>query len=959
VVVSPAPGEPGRLPFWRGDGPGRPVELGQALGEFVREIGSRPREQARAWLMEQVPLDDYAADNLVGYVFDQREHTGVLPTDRAITVERFRDELGDWRVCILTPFGSRIHAPWAMALQQQFGAAAGFDVQIMYTDDGLVLRMADADELPPLETLLPEPEEVERLVTEVLSGTSMFASLFRENAVRSLLLARRNPKSRNPLWAQRLKSRELLAVALRYPAFPMVLETYRQAMSEIFDLAGLKTLLRRIRAREVQVDDVETRSASPFARSLVFAYVAAYLYEQDAPLAKRKAQALTLDRNLLSELLGQAELRELLDPAVLAEVEAELQSLTEERRARDENELHDLLRRLGDLDEDELAERVREPALVGAWLASLEHARRAVPITLAGGRRWVAAEDAGVYRDALGCVPPPGLPERFVETQAAPLEQLARRYARTHGPFTLREIAARFDLRPAQLEAVLRTLAAGGTLVNGELRPGGAEREWCDAEVLRRLKRRTLARLRNEVAAVDGTALARFLPAWHGVGGEARGAGRLLEVVAQLEGLALPWSLLADVILPARVPEFSAQMLDMLCASGEIVWVGCAPLGNADGRIALYRRVNARKLLAPPVPMESPDEVHQALLGHLEERGASFLSELADAARSARADLPMEAFKSALWDLVWAGLVTNDTFAPLRGLGRRTPRRSRRGAGEALAGGRWSLVRGLVDASLTDTERAVGRARMLLDRYGIVSREAVQVESLDGGFSPVYRVLQGMEDAGRIRRGYFVEGLSGAQFAEPGAVDRLRAARRPPGAEGSDEMPGGLAALPGGADQEPPDRYVDEDVVLLAAQDPANAYGALLAWPETSGGEHLRPRRAAGTWVVLVDGRAVLWVGVNGRQLLTFADTAASDRGELALAFRALHRIPMRRRGRSMHIEQIDGEEAHDSTHAALLLDSGFVREHRGFVPGPRDGSPGRSGVRGARRERRGGRTHA
>ncbi|MEO0424770.1 MAG: crosslink repair DNA glycosylase YcaQ family protein, partial [Pseudomonadota bacterium] len=936
VLVAPAPGEPGRLPFWRGDGPGRPVELGRALGAFTREIGERSRERARAWVMEQVPLDDYAADNIVDYVTEQREHTGTLPTDKRITIERFRDELGDWRVCILTPFGSRLHAPWAMALQQRFGEHAGFDVQIMYTDDGLVLRLADAEELPDTDALIPEPEELDELVTQVLSGTSMFASLFRENAVRSLLLARRNPKSRNPLWAQRLKSRELLAVALRYPSFPMVLETYRQAMTEVFDLPGLKDLLRQIRAREVRVDDVETRSASPFARSLVFAYVAAYLYEQDAPLAERKAQALTLDRNLLSELLGQAELRELLDPAVLADVEQELQALTPERQARDENEVHDLLRRLGHLGEDELRARTQTPDQVGTWLVALENSRRAVNVTLGGERYWIAAEDAGAYRDALGCMPPPGLPERFIAAQEAPLDQLIRRYARTHGPFTTREVAARFHLRPAQLDAVLRGLTSGGVLVNGELRPGGAEREWCDNEVLRRLKRRTLARLRNEVAAVDGAALGRFLPRWHGVGagGEGRGAARLLEVIGQLEGMALPWSLLSQVLLPARVPDFDPQLLDMLCASGEVIWIGCAPLGGSDGRIALYRRANARRLLETPVPMETTDEVHDALLKHLTNRGASFLSELTDAAREAKPGLAMEDFKAALWDLVWAGLVTNDTFAPLRGIGRRTPRRSRRGAHEALAGGRWSLVSGLVDPSLNDTERAVNRARMLLDRYGIVSREAVQSEGLSGGFSPLYRVLQGMEDAGRVRRGYFVEGLSGAQFAEPGAVDRLRAARQ--GDEGARY------------DDEQPDRYDEDDVLLLASQDPANVWGALLAWPETSAGEALRPRRAAGTWVVLVDGRPVLWVGVGGRQLATFTDTLGSDRGELELALQALHRIPVTK-GKAFHIEQIDATPAHESVLADTVLEHGFVRDHKGFLPERGLTAPG-SGRGGSRR---------
>ncbi|MEO0973833.1 MAG: crosslink repair DNA glycosylase YcaQ family protein, partial [Pseudomonadota bacterium] len=538
-----------------------------------------------------------------------------------------------------------------------------------------------------------------------------------------------------------------------------------------------------------------------------------------------------------------------------------------------------------------------------------------------------------------GCMPPPGLPERFISAQDAPLEQLVKRFARTHGPFTTREIAAHLHLRPAQLDALLRGLTSMGTLVNGELRPGGAEREWCDQEVLRRLKRRTLARLRNEVAAVDGAALGRFLPRWHGLGSasEGRGAGRLLEVIGQLEGLALPWSLLSTVLLPARVADFDAQMLDMLCAGGEVIWIGCSPLGGSDGRVALYRRANARRLLEAPVPMETTDQVHDALLAHLQDRGASFLSELADAARTVVPGLAMEDFKSSLWDLVWAGLVTNDTFAPLRGLGRRTPRRSRRGAHEALAGGRWSLVSGLVDDQLNDTERAVNRARMLLDRYGIVSREAVQSESLSGGFSPLYKVLQGMEDAGRVRRGYFVEGLSGAQFAEPGAIDRLRAARR-----GDD-----VATY----DDEQPDRYDEDDVVLLASQDPANVWGALLAWPDTSGADALRPRRAAGTWVVLVDGRPVLWVGVGGRQIATFADTVSSDRGELELALEAIHRIPAGAKGRTLHVEQIDGAPAHESVLADLLLEHGFVRDHKGLLA-QRTSTQGSKSAKGARRGR-------
>ncbi|WP_296899795.1 crosslink repair DNA glycosylase YcaQ family protein, partial [Thiohalocapsa sp.] len=529
VIVSPAPGEPGKLPFWRGDGPGRPVELGRAVGVFCREVASREPEAAIDWIRQQAPLDDFAAANLAAYIHEQREATGKVPDERTIVIERFRDELGDWRICILTPFGARIHAPWAMALQWQLERREGFEIQVMYTDDGIVLRMADGDELPDLMALLPHPDEIEDRITEQLADTALFASLFRENAGRALLMPKRTAQGRRPLWAQRLKAQNLLAVVRRYPGFPVVLETYRQALSDQFDLAGLKDLLRSVQSRAVRVHEVETPSASPFARSLVFAYVAAYIYEQDAPIAERRAQALTLDRGLLAELLGQAELRELLDPRVLEEVEAELAHLTPERRARDADEVHDLLRRLGDLSESEIVARCAagaaegeagpapgfdadrgpdfdwepEPtrgssgerrgnagggALVQAWLADLSRQRRAVEIPIAGKRRWIAAEDAGLYRDALGSVPPPGLPEAFIAPTEAPLEQLIRRYARTHGPFPIQQLARRFGLPAAQLEPVLKLLETRGELVHGEIRPMGTEPEWCDAEIMRRLR---------------------------------------------------------------------------------------------------------------------------------------------------------------------------------------------------------------------------------------------------------------------------------------------------------------------------------------------------------------------------------------------------------------------------------------------------------------------------------------
>ncbi len=701
VIVSPAPGEPGRLPFWHGDGPGRPLALGRAVGAFCRQAAGLKGEAAAAWVQGQAPLDDLAAVNLAAYIQAQREATGQVPSDRTIVVERFRDELGDWRVCILSPFGAPIHAPWAMALQARLGRRSGVAVQVMYADDGIVLRLADGEDLPTLDDLLPDRAEVEDQVTEQLADTALFAGLFRENAARALLTPRRQAKGRQPLWAQRLRAQTLLATVRRYPRFPLVIETYRQALGDVFDLPGLKEVLTLVQSRSIRVHPVETAHASPFARSLVFAYVAAYLYEQDAPLPERRAQALTLDRGLLAELLGQAELRELIDPVVLADLEAELQHRTDGRRARDPDELHDLLRRLGDLTAPEIAERcvvgspgISSASAPSAWLAALQAQRRAAPIAIAGESRWIASEDAGLYRDALGLLPPPDLPASCLAPTAAPLEYLIRRYARTRGPFLTREPAARLGLRPAQVEPVLRLFESEGALVRGELRPTGTEPEWCDAQILQRLRRRTLACARDAVAPVDAAALGRFLPAWHGIGEDLKGPDRLLEVVQQLAGLSLPWSQLDRVLLPARVPGYRSQDLDLLAATGHIVWIGRGALGPKDGKIALYPRAGGEWRGASGSAGEPPaDALHQVLIDHLRERGACFLMELTTAAEQAGLKVERDAFASAVWDLVWAGLITNDTFAPLRSLAAAVPTRHR-GREPALAGGRWSLVAG-------------------------------------------------------------------------------------------------------------------------------------------------------------------------------------------------------------------------------------------------------------------------
>lgn len=934
VIVSPAPGEPGRLPFWRGDGPGRPVELGRAIGAFCRELAALGPEEARRRVCQVSPLDPLAATNLVTYIQDQREATGQVPSDRVVVVERFRDELGDWRLCILTPFGARIHAPWALALQHHLGRREGFEIQVMYTDDGLVLRLADGDEPPTLEDLLPDPETVEEQVMEQLADSALFVGLFRENVARALLTPRKSAKGRQPLWAQRIRAQSLLAVVRRYPAFPVVMETYRQALVDVFDLPGLRALLGQVRARAIQVHEVETHGPSPFARSLVFAYVAAFLYEQDAPLAERRAQALTLDRGLLAELLGQAELRELIDPQALTELGQGLQHLAEDRHARDPDELHDLLRRLGDLAEPEVLARCaarEEGAEDGApgaleWLPCLREQRRAVQMGFADGPRWIAAEDAGLYRDALGLVPPPGLPDAFIAPRDHALELILRRYARTHGPFVTREPALRLGLRPAQVEPVLRLLLSQGVLVQGEIRPAGSAPEWCDPEVLRRLRRLTLARARDAVAPVDATALGRFLPDWHGIGAGPGGAGRLLEAVGQLAGLTLPWSELDRVLLPTRVPGYRSQDLDLLAATGQVVWVGRGSLGPKDGWVVLYPRDSVglegnggQGPMAEAVGAQS-SALHEVLLERL-GRGACFLMDLTQAAERSGIRPQRGAFASAVWDLVWAGLITNDTFGPLRSLAEGGGGR-RRGREPALAGGRWSLVSDLTtgaESGRGDTGRLLARTWMLLNRYGLVSRELVQAEGLPGGFGALYRVLKQMEEAGLVRRGYFVEGLSGAQFALPGALERLRAAR---------------------LDEAPVGGFGPEAVRLLAALDPANPYGALLPWTEPGGGGS--PRRVSGARVILVAGKLVLYLGPGGRSLISFPGSLTPEGRELDPALRALHGLPGKGRKRLL-IRHIDGLPAAESPLRSALLTAGFEPDYDALAP--RWGGATRAGI--------------
>ena len=930
VVVVPAPGQPARMPFWKGDAPGRPLELGRALGAFVRELTAADQQDAHA-RVQRAGLDTWARENLLAYLDEQRRATRHVPDDRTIVVERFRDELGDWRMVVHSPFGARVNAPWALAIEARLRERRGIDPQVVSSDDGIVLRLADAlddsgsEVLPAAEDFVLAPDEVHEVVTGEVGGSALFASRFRECAARALLLPRRDPGRRSPLWQQRQRAAQLLSVAAQYEEFPVVLEAMRECLQDVYDVPGLTELMRQVSARKVRVVEVETPTPSPFARSLLFGYVGMFLYEADAPLAERRSAALSLDSSLLAELLGSESLRELLDPEVVGEVEQQLQRLDPSRHARDAESAADLLHYLGDLSTEEAAER----GVDAAWLEQLRAQRRVLQVRIAGEDRWIPVEDAGKVRDALAVALPVGVPEAFTEPVADPLGELLIRYARCRGPFPAEEPAKRFGLGTAVVTAVLDRLVGRGLVVRGELRPldagGTSALEYCDAEVLRRLRRASLARLRAEVEPVEQSALARFLPAWHGVGARLRSAPTvddLYGVVEQLAGAPVPASALESLVLPARLPGYGPALLDELTSTGELAWVGSGALSGGDGWIALAPS-DVADLLLPDLPEPAGDSpLHRAIESAL-DGGAQFFRQLADGAGAALveqgAEVPSDdAVISALWDLVWSGLVTNDTLAPLRSLvaGRGAAHKPRRSAprgryarlragrpampsrtGPPTASGRWSLA---PRPSADPTKRAHARAEAFLERHGVFSRGALDGERVGGGFSAVYKVLRAMEESGRCRRGYVVEGLGAAQFAVPGAIDRVRAFSR------SEEEP---------------------EAVLLAAADPAQPFGAALAWPEALGDTGHRPGRKAGALVVLVGGQLVLYVERGGKSLLSFT----ADEGRLRQAADALAGAVRQGWLDELAVQRADGEAALRSRLAEILTEAGFRATPKGL----------------------------
>lgn len=984
VLVSPAFGQPGKLPFWKGDSLGRPAVLGRAVGAFTRDItNAEPAEAIKR--CTAIGLDTFAANNLLAYLGEQREAAGLVPDEKTFLIERFHDELGDWRIVLHSPLGMPVHAPWALAVGARLQERYGIDGSAMAADDGIVVRVPMMDDDPPgADLFLFDPDEMERVVTDQVGGSALFAARFRECAARALLLPRQNPGRRSPLWQQRQRSAQLLDVAKKYPSFPIILETVRECLQDVYDLPELKTLLRQIEQRKIRIVETTTNQPSPFARSLLFGYVATFLYEGDSPLAERRAAALSLDPALLNELLGRTELRDLLDERVIVDLENQLQRLSTGHQAKGVEGVADLIRQLGPLSDAEIAARMEPSAeahhdasLAAEAKSVLVRANRAIVVNIAGQPRLAAVEDSARLRDSLGTPVPIGVPVAFLEPVPDPLGDVVSRYARTHGPFTAAEVASRYGLGVAVVNSALSRLQADGRVVQGEFRPVPAPEpdldtlelqrrspaeilgvEWCDAQVLSRIRQRSLAALRSEVEPVDRGTFGRFLPAWQhiiGAGGQSLcGTDGLLTVIDQLAGTKVPVSALEPLVLGRRIRDYRPAMLDELLASGDVLWQGNGSLAGNDGWVSLHLAGSSWMTLAAE-DETSLSATATKLLEALAAGGAYFFGQL----RTAVPTVNEKELSVALWELVWAGKVSNDTLSPLRALlsGGHTAHKQRpttprlravRAAGryrdlarprpehvddqaaknsaqtlaaefrrtastaslesQTTLSGRWYALDSVPPTDLDAREqasRANGMAEWLLDRYGVITRGSVVAEGMAGGFGYMYKVLSQMEEKDLCRRGYFIEKLGAAQFATAQTVNNLRSYSQ---------------------DFDPENK--PNNAVILAACDPANPYGAALVWPQPPGeGSGHRPGRKAGALVVLVDGALVLYVERGGKTMLCFSEELP------ALVAAALELVRLVKSGSAdkLVLEKVNGGSILDTALGTALMDAGAYSTPRGI----------------------------
>ena len=1001
VVVGDAAGSVPRMPFWRGDYPWRPYELGEKVGAFRRAVAERLQAAAAAlgleelrataarrdapqvqdllaWLRRDYALDDNSAGIVMDYVAGQVDHAGTISSDRSILVEVFDDAVGDPRMVVQSPFGGRVNGLWAIALGSALRERTGVEVEVQSNDDGILFRFPAADGDFPLDlvTNMTAGEARERILGE-LPNSAVFGAQFRQNAARALLLPGLGRGKRTPFWLQRLRAKDLLQIVRRFEDFPIVAETYRDCLQEVMDLPHLETILGAIQRGEIEVVATESLTPSPVALSLLWDFISIYMYEWDAPKAERQLQTLAANRDLLQELLQDIDLADLLRPEAVAEVRERLQHTAPAVQVRTLEELAYLFQSVGDLSSVEVAERcTTDPA---SWLGRLAGDRRIValpiPARFHAETRWVAAELAPEYVAAFDLSSEPSAKEYrqwdFSAEEAR--RRILHRYLAQVGPTTADAIQARYVFPEEWLAGELAALVASRQLAQGRFTPGSSapaetaeSMEFVDRRVLEQMHRRTLAILRNEVQPVTRAAYADFLARWQHVHPAQRlaGEGGLRRVLQQLRAAPAAGRAWERDVLPLRLPDYRPNMLADLCQSGELVWVGSGGVDPRRLRIRfLFRGEGNAYIEPPPENLFGLSEHAQAVHAFLKSEGAVFPAELRDAL-----GLGEQETAAALWELAAAGLVTSDNLASLREMlhyglpqasherkplssleadlaERLAQQRAQRGAEGGIPGGvplgrptfggaiarpgrnelaaarrrvaermghplepqpapkqegRWALVHrfGVLGKPLPPAEVAARQARQLLARHGVVTHESLDDEIGAWDWGLIYPELQRLEMRGEVRRGYFVRGLPGVQFALPEVVEQLR------------------AGASRGEDQ-------DEPVVLLNACDPANLYGPA-GELRTADGEPFAFSRIPSTWLAQQRGQPMLLIGDSGADMTTAAD---SDDGQVRRALQAwlAHAGSFETR---LSVATWNGQPVLGSAGQPLLEAAGFYRDY-------------------------------
>ncbi len=946
VVVRDAPGAVPRMPFWRGDAMWRDYELGVEIGRFRREVAERIHDpDLGQWLKQECALDDNSIQNIISYVQSQVESVGTISSDKTIVVEIFADAVGEPRMVVQSPFGGKVNGPWGVALGSALREQTSIDVEVQSNDDGIMIRFPGSETLPATDVVKRlGPEEARQRLLRDLVDSAVFGAQFRMNAARSLLLPRSRIGKRTPFWLQRMKAKDLLAAARRFEDFPIIAETYRDVLRDVMDMEHLLQVLAAIQRGEIQVVEVETAAPSPVAAGLLSAFIAIYMYEHDTPRAERELQTLSLNRELLDDLLDEPALSRLLRPEAISQEWERLQRTAPQTRARTVEELAQVLDTLGDLRESEVCSRCDGDWQ--AWLRQLLDQGRIVRAALPAERgeelRWLPVDGYPEYRDAFA------LKDIALRAEVAALHYagddarlaILRRMLRNSGPLTRADISQRYSFDDAWLAAALDQLVAAREAARGRYAPDVSEPQWCARRNLESIHRRTLSILRHEVQPVSLYVYADFLSRWQYAHPSTRlsGAPGLTRVLQQMRGLPRPGATWERDLLPVRLAGYDAGDMEALCQSGELVWVGSGGKEPRRSRVRFFFRGEGAGFLAEQPPAEAIEALSEPahkVYDFLKAEGACFFADLGRGLRTT----PPSAIGEALTELVMAGLVTNDTLQGMReviqfGSAPAQPARiassleedlrqklgerrstslysrhdARRHASERVARpprwvGRWALVyrSSILGNPLNEDDRAMYQARQLLARHGIVSYASMEREDDTLDWAAISAVCQRLEMRGEVRRGYFIEGLPGIQYALPDAVESLRAAK----------------------DSE------DDSIVLLNATDPANLFGGETSvGPMTAAGP-LRFSHVPSTYVALWRGQPIL-VAENSAASLT--TTTAAQNAPLQAAVEALVAHLTSPGGlcgspRRISVSEWNGEPVLRSPGQQLLEAAGFYRD--------------------------------